>query len=173
MLQAYTRRAPFAEISNDITAVLRILQGKFPRRPCPDPDTRRPSLSIPDHLWNLMTSCWHTNPTCRPSTKHLEPTIHGMSLPLQPTMFTNANEFELVSMAMKVPIPVQQKKPFESFTSFLASQNNDGPKNKQEVHTRTWDLVEVAATPVAATPVAELQRDLVFRAMQDSHCTLL
>jgi hypothetical protein len=53
---------PFSDIVNDLTVVLRVLEGKRPYRP-----GYHGMAPISDSLWELMKQCWDEQASKRPS----------------------------------------------------------------------------------------------------------
>ncbi|KDQ16379.1 hypothetical protein BOTBODRAFT_92589, partial [Botryobasidium botryosum FD-172 SS1] len=68
MLELFTGKVPFSHISHDIMASVRAMGGEFPPRPC---DEEAVSCGLDDSMWKLMTDCWHSTPSERPSATDL------------------------------------------------------------------------------------------------------
>ncbi|EIN08913.1 kinase-like protein [Punctularia strigosozonata HHB-11173 SS5] len=67
-LEAYTGRAPFADIASGFAVIARVVAGDKPTRPF------RPSPQgnlISDGLWSLMIMCWDRSPQERPNAQEL------------------------------------------------------------------------------------------------------
>ena len=59
ILQIFTGSMPFADVRNDALVVHHVLGGKRPKR--------ETCQEIDQNLWNILQSCWNTDPTQRPS----------------------------------------------------------------------------------------------------------
>jgi len=66
MYEVLTNRLPFYEIWNDAAVVLRVTKGFRPTRP---PLDQAPELS--NEIWEVMESCWNSNPIERPSVNQV------------------------------------------------------------------------------------------------------
>ncbi|KAK7054529.1 hypothetical protein VNI00_003727 [Paramarasmius palmivorus] len=61
VVEVYTGRPPFSDVSHDTQVLCKIYRGERPDRPC----------NMSDSLWNLVQACWHQKSECRPSAEHV------------------------------------------------------------------------------------------------------
>ncbi|KDQ14058.1 hypothetical protein BOTBODRAFT_55778 [Botryobasidium botryosum FD-172 SS1] len=58
-LEIYTGAIPFQDVSSDGLVIQQVTAGTRPSRPSGP-------RNLPDHLWELIEKCWHTDPETRP-----------------------------------------------------------------------------------------------------------
>jgi len=66
-IEIHTRRVPFSEILKDVQVIAKVQHGARPVRP----DSDHGGQSITDDLWDVVQSCWLTNPGERPAMKDI------------------------------------------------------------------------------------------------------
>ncbi|EIN08808.1 kinase-like protein [Punctularia strigosozonata HHB-11173 SS5] len=65
-LEAYTLKPPFWDVRSEAVVLNKILQGHVVRRPTKDECSGK---ELSDELWSLMTGCWSSDPSRRPSAR--------------------------------------------------------------------------------------------------------
>ncbi|KAF8145830.1 hypothetical protein K438DRAFT_1922282, partial [Mycena galopus ATCC 62051] len=71
-----TGKVTFHELRNDMTVMLAVLEGKHPSRP--QSWTSTPAL---DGLWDLLQTCWCSQPEERPSARQIVQQLEDLSIP--------------------------------------------------------------------------------------------
>jgi serine/threonine protein kinase len=69
VIQMYTRSPPFKELCKDVQVITAVSKGRRPEHP-------GESVYMEDGLWNLITSCWETDPKDRP---HIRKAVEKVS----------------------------------------------------------------------------------------------
>ncbi|KDQ07854.1 hypothetical protein BOTBODRAFT_590033 [Botryobasidium botryosum FD-172 SS1] len=67
MLELFTAEVPFFNVQETMV-IVKVWEGELPQRPCDDKTIAR---GLDDKMWQLMTDCWHSTPSKRPSVAHV------------------------------------------------------------------------------------------------------
>ncbi|KAL0062706.1 hypothetical protein AAF712_010401 [Marasmius tenuissimus] len=70
--EIFTGLRPFPELANIAAVTLAVVQGKYPARP-------REVFELSDAMWALLTECWNTTPSSRPTASQIVERVGDMA----------------------------------------------------------------------------------------------